>query len=434
MKIEHKKVIEVIDDKKLDEIKFLQELIRAPSTIGQEESAQDPILQKFTELNLKVDMWEPSVEDLCKIFPGYIPYIPEERTEENIYTNRNNLVGILKGVGGGKSIILNGHVDVAPPGRRELWRHNFWSGLIENDKIYGRGACDMKGGIAAMAYAVGALKESGMRLKGDVIVESVIDEEGGNAGTCACIARGYRADAAVVTEPTNLEIQIAQGGLLRFQIIVKGKPAHAAMKYEGVSALEKAMRIYNVLMDLEAYRRSVKRHALFERYQNQIPLNVGLLKSGRLYSMVPDEATMEGRVGLLPGETFEQVKEQLEEYVRTAAKLDPWLKDHLPEVEWGMVGAGALPSYEIPIDHPFVQTFEETFKEATGADALISAMPAGCDASLLGIYGNTPCALFGPGEGLRHAHSPNESVKIDDVITATKVLALTILNWCEYES
>ena len=143
------------------------------------------------------------------------------------------MVGILEGEGKGRSLILNGHVDTVPPGDTTLWKHNPFGGEIEGDRIFGRGSVDMKGGISAMIMAVKFIKEAKIRLKGDIILQCVVDEEGGGNGTLACVDRGYKADAAIVTEPTNLKIMIAHRGAMHLRVKVKGKSTHACFRWEG---------------------------------------------------------------------------------------------------------------------------------------------------------------------------------------------------------
>jgi acetylornithine deacetylase len=205
---------------------------------------------------------------------------------------------------------------------------------VEGGKLFGRGASDMIGGFAALVMAVKCLIEEEIRLNGDVIIESVVDEERGGNGTLACILRGYKADAGIIGEPTNLEVHIAHAGSTWFRIKIEGRAAHGGLRYEGVSAIEKAVQIHEALLKLEAQRSRSTSHPLFKAYPNPVPLNIGTIKAGVWPSTVLEECIMEGRIGYLPNERINSVRHQLEDCVKQTVKKDDWMRKHQPKVEW----------------------------------------------------------------------------------------------------
>lgn len=324
------KLLRVLRKKEHETIDFLQLLVKTSSISGDEEQVQQIIKDRLERLDLQIDFWEPKTEELKSH-----PASKESHPKKEGYKHRPNMVGILKGTGEGKSIILNGHADVVPTGNPRHWRFNPWSAHIENGFLYGRGSVDMKGGLAAQIMAMESIVEADLRLKGDVILQSVIDEEVQGNGTVACIVKGYTADAAIVAEPTNLQIHPAHTGTLHMKITVYGKPAHGGYTHEGISALEKAIEIRNELLDFEKQRLVNLSHPLFETEYPIPPCTMNfILKVGTSISIVPEEAVLEARIGYLPNENPEYIKKTLEKVVKVTAMRDSWMKNHIPKVKW----------------------------------------------------------------------------------------------------
>src|SRR5262245_20412969 len=202
-------------------IDFLQQLVRIPTEnpkltggeAGAEADCQDLIETRMQSLGITTDRWD--------VYPG-----------------RPDVVGTLKGTGGegARSLILNGHIDVVPGGDPADWTYPPFAAEIADGKVWGRGAVDMKGGVAAMISAIEAIQRAGIRLKGDVFLESVVDEETGGPGTTQTVEHGYRADAAIVVEPTGLQILPVEGGLEWLRVVVRGRSGHSANRYRTVHA------------------------------------------------------------------------------------------------------------------------------------------------------------------------------------------------------
>lgn len=398
---------------------FLQQLVQQPSVQGNERGVQDLVIQKLSELQLQVDVWDPGMEELMKH-----PYFVASRVN---YIGSPNVVGVLRGQGGGKSIILNGHIDVVPEGDVTKWNQHPFSGYIEGNKMYGRGTTDMKGGNVALLLAMEAIIKTGIKLKGDVIFESVIEEESGGVGTLATLIRGYKADAAIIPEPTNMKLFIKQQGSMWFRVVVEGRSAHGGTRYEGVSAIDKAWKIYEAIMKLEATRNAAIKDPLYKHVSIPLPINVGKIQGGSWPSSVPDLVTLEGRIGVGPHEAMNEVKQQLFACIKKANDQDDWLREHPAQLEF--FGAQWVPNY-MERDHPFVTVLINNFQSVYNREIAIEASPWGTDGGLLGTVGGIPTLIIGPGE-TKVAHYPNEFIDLNEVMKAAKLFANTILSWCE---
>lgn len=410
-------VIDVVETMKADAIALLQELVRTPSLTGDEEAVQQITARVMREIGLDVDSWEPDATEL-------LPYAEHVGLFENL-NGRPNVVGLWKGSGGGKSLILNGHIDTVEPGAREQWTVDPFSAAIRDGRVYGRGSLDMKAGVTANIIAAAALKKAGWLPAGDLIIESVISEEDGGAGTLATILRGYSADACIITEPTAFSIVVAQGGSLVFRIHVDGRSAHGASRNEGESAFEHFLPIYSELLALETERNHSIDHPLYTGIANKIAINVGIIRAGAWPSSVPDWLIAEGRAGLVPGETLDDFKTEFVAAVMKAAKKDPWLAQHPPRVEWF---SGQFAPAEIPSDHLLVQTVSAAHQSITGDIPAIDAVTYGADMRHF-VDAGIPCLMYGA-DRVEGAHVPNESVSIDDMLTCAKTVALAAMRWC----
>jgi acetylornithine deacetylase len=417
------RVLDALDVEGL--VTLLGELITIPSLPGAETPAQERVAVAMDACGLEVDLWPIDLQALRR----HPAYGVEVEREEAL-----GVVGVLgQGPGnralGGRSLILNGHIDVVPAGDEANWSYPPWQGTVAGGRIYGRGAVDMKGGLCCALYAARALHRAGVRLRGRLLVESVVGEEDGGLGTLATIVRGYRADGAVVVEPTELQVAPAQAGALNFRITVPGQAAHGCLREEGVSAVEKMLPVYQALLDLERARNEGVEDPLFAGYRLPYALCVGRVEAGEWASSVPERLTLEGRYGVAVGEELGAARQQLEEAVARAAQADPWLREHPPQVEWW---GGQFAPAHIPVDHPLVETVSAAYHEASGLDAQLAGMTYGADMRLLVREGGTPTVLFGPGS-VRQAHRPDEFVAVSDLEVAARTLALTALRYCGYE-
>lgn len=407
-----------VDGLRDDLVAFVLGLVRVPSQTGNEGAVQEIVADRMRRDGLETDVWEPETDLLA-------PYA-EVITAVASYAGRPNVVGRLRGVGDGRSLILNAHVDTVEPGDPRQWSRDPFSGDVVDGHLFGRGACDMKAGLATNIFALAALRAAGFAPLGDVVVQSTVSEEDGGAGALAAVLRGYRADGAIITEPTNLAVILAQGGSLMFRLRVPGRSAHAAVRDEGVSAIEKFALLHRALLDYEARRNAAIAHPLYASIANKVPINVGTLRSGSWPSSVPEWLSAEGRAGLVPGENLAEFRAALTAELMRAAAGDEWLRDHPPTIEWI---DGQFAPAEVPVDAPLVGVLGKAHAAVAGTPPALEAATYGADMRHFVLTGDTPCVMYGAGD-VRRAHRADESVPIADVVIATKVVARAIAEWC----
>jgi acetylornithine deacetylase len=411
-------IAEAVDTLRPEIVAALQELVRIPSQTGSEGPAQDAVAQLMRAHDLDVDVWEPDVTELE-------PYA-ESVTLDRDFTGRPNVVGACRGAGGGRSLILNGHIDTVEVGDPAAWSRDPLGGEVSDGRLYGRGACDMKGGIVANLFALRALRLAGLHPAGDVFVQSTISEEDGGAGALDAVLRGYVADGALISEPTNLAIVTAQGGALMFRLEVHGLSAHACVRDEGVSAVEKFAYLHRGLLEFETRRNGEITHPLYAGMRIKAPINVGIVRAGSWASSVPESLIAEGRAGLVPGEELATFKTELAAEIARFADADPWLREHPPEVTWLN---GQFAPAGVPVDSPLVDALCQAWHETNASTARIEAVTYGADMRHFVITGGVPSVMFGAGD-VRLAHAPDESIPIDELLAAITTTAVFITTWC----
>ena len=403
-------------------IKALRDLVRIPSATGQEAAAQNWLAQQMRHFGLDVDLWDIDVAELQRHpqFPGMEVDRGKDRAVGLVATWRREA-----GAASGRRLVFNGHIDVVPEGDRASWQHEPWRADLVDGRIYGRGACDMKGGLMAALFAIKAIKDSSVPIDGSLMVQSVIGEEDGGIGTFASLLRGHRGNAAIVCEPTRLNLIPAQAGALTFTVRVPGKSAHACVRLKGVSAIEKYLDIHRTLIQLERERNSEVEHPLLGKLPLPYPLSIGRVQAGNWSSSVPEELIFEGRIGVAMGEASDAVRRQFERTLLNLAEEDPWLRDHPLEIKWS---GGQFESGEIPLDHPLVKLCQRCMVDLTGHEPVLQGAPYGSDLRLLVNFGGIPAVLFGPGD-VRVAHMPDEHTESSQVILAARAYILAALRF-----
>ncbi len=416
---ERARIVGAVEENVPETVAFLQRLIQFDSETGKEGAIQEFIAGTLRQMGLEVDQWVPDLAELAQ----HAAYIPAEGRD---FSGRPNVVGIHRGEPGTRSLLFNGHVDTIPWEPASDWQFDPLSGDLRDGKILGRGSSDMKGGLAAMTMALKTLLDVGMPPQGSVILEYVIDEEVSGLGTLACVVRGYKADAGISLETSDLHVQPACIGRLWFAIDVRGKPAGISRRWEAVSALEKGYRIAQAIEDLEGIRINQLTHPLFPDNRGALPCAVGRFEAGTYPSATPDRALLRGSMGLMPYEEIGQVQEEFRAFIARVCDLDPWLKEHPPRVWFeGLIAEGA----EIPRDHPIVTTVASAFREVTGDEPIFSGRMGAADTRFLIRHGDTPSVIFGPGVTAQ-MHATNEWLPVENLVIATQTLALAIHDWC----
>ncbi len=361
-----------------------------------------------------------------------------------VYPGDPDVVGRLPGRGGGPSLLLNAHIDVAEVGDASAWKHPPFQLTVDGDRAYGRGSADMKGGLAACLLALEAVVASGVRLAGDVLFESVIGEEQGEAGTRSACERGHRADLALVADSSGLAVQ-GQGGVLTgwieihspetFHDGMRRRMVHAGGGVHGASAIEKMTRLVTALGELERHWAVTRSYPGFP--PGSTTINPAVIRGGRHPAFVADHCALWITVHFYPDRTWQEVAAEVETHVRAAAAADPWLREHPPAFRWGgrsmLVDEGEVFA-PVPLDpeHPGVRVLRAAHAEVTGRPAHVGMSPTVTDGGWLAEAG-MPTAIYGPGH-LEQAHAVDEWVSLAEVLTAARVLARTMLAWCGKEA
>ncbi len=406
------------------QVAFTQDLVRHPSLRGAEQTVQDFIAQAYRTRGLAVDRWTIDV-DAIRHLPGFAPV-------ETSYENAVSVVGAYRPrTPGGRSLILNGHVDVVPTGPAERWERPPFEPVVEGDWLYGRGAGDMKSGHAASLFAFEAVLAAGFRPLGDIYLQSVVEEECTGNGALSCVARGYKADCAFSPDPFTPRLMRAQVGPIWFTITVAGDPQHASgFQSGGANAIEKAFLVWERLKQLETARNAPgARHPLYRDTPQPIRFNLGKISGGEWASSVPSSCRIEARAAVYPGESPAMARAGIEAAVAEVTASDPFLAANPPVVGYhgfmaeGYVLEGAPEPERILADSHFA-VFGETIEEHVS--------PAATDGRYMGLYQNTPVVVYGPVcEG---AHAFNERVDLRSVRQVTKTMALFIAEWCGVEA
>jgi acetylornithine deacetylase len=431
------RVIEAVDSSGPRLARTLQDLIRFESIVMSDPTKSGPgerLCQEYLERRLKesdfaTDLWEPDANSLLEKYAGK----PGAQKGRN-FTGRPNLGGRRKGSGGGKSILLTGHIDVVPPGELTHWRYSPFAGKQVEDRIYGRGAVDMKGGVASMLGRAEIMKKLQSQLSVDIVFTTVVDEEIGGMGTLAMVDRGYHADAGILTEPTSNRISPICHGILWGKIILDGIGGHAELgrrHWDAGGPVDAIGLMRFVLSGIdvinERWRTDPKKNHPLMELPNQII--VTQIKAGEHPSSAAGRSEIIVDVQYLPQEkdidgVGGNVKREIEEHIARISRVDPWLAEHPPRIEWILDADCA----EVAVDHPIIGAFRDASKAAPHSFELWG-IGAHTDMGIPTDLGGTPTVNFGPGDPSQ-AHQPNESVPLTDLVTTTKIIALTIAKWC----
>jgi acetylornithine deacetylase len=394
----------------------LRSLIQIPSITGSEEAVQTEIERLLGKIGLETERIETDPVPFAADpdFPG----AEMPRTSLPVVTGRI-------GRRGGRRLLLVGHVDVVPPGDPATWTADPWGGEIRDGAMYGRGACDMKGGVVSILAAVRALVAGGAAeaLAGEVLVVSVPSEEDGGQGMLAAIRAGCTGDAAIITEPTGLDVVIAHAGAITFRLTVPGRAAHASVRREGVSALDNLYTLIHALETDEAARNAAETDPLMTALGLPYPTIIGKVEGGEWASTVLDRVVAEGRYGVKLGQTWRDAEADLRACIAAACSADPFLRDHPVGLE---ITGGRFSSSQVPADHPLPVSVAAAAESRLGRRPALIGEPYGADMRLLVNEGATPTVIFGPGD-VRFAHSADEHVPLAEVADCARVLALWVV-------
>jgi len=416
-------LLAAVDVLQPDLVALLASLVRFPSLMGEETSAQDFMEGLFRGLGLEVDRFEVRDEDL-KDMPGYAPPTGHWARHDNIvgaHRPRNAI---------GRSLILNGHIDVVPIGAGELWSDPPFEPVVRDGRLYGRGAGDMKAGIAAYVVAFEALRRIGVQPAAPLWMQSVVEEECTGNGALACLKRGYRADAALIPEPFDHSILHAQVGVIWLAVDVYGRPAHVLNVKSGINAIEAAFALYQGVTTLrDEWNRPEHRHAAYADHDHWINFNLGRIQGGEWASSVPTKCTIEIRCGIPVGMSAAAGSAAIEARIARTVDTDPRLAGVRHRVRYaGFQSEG----FAIAQDLPMMRLLAQTHEQVMGTPPGWLASTATTDARVFNLYGETPATCYGP--EATHIHGIDESVSLESTHQVARVLALYIARWCGLEA
>lgn len=401
-------------------VELTSQLVAVPTLSGDELPGQDLAARLFAEAGLRVETFDADLTRLQQ-HPAYSAEVERDR-----------IMGVFGHLGagatradGGGHLLIDGHIDVVPAGDPDDWRSPPFAPEVRDGRLYGRGACDMKGGLAAAIHAVEAIQAAGIQLAGTCTLSSVMGEEDGGSGTLASLLTGIRPDACVIPEPTELAVVPAVAGALSWRITIRGRAAHGCLREEGVSAIELFPPVQQAVLALEEARNRGASDGLFSWLERPFAICGGRIAGGDWPSSEADWLTWEGRYGVAPGEDLDEARAAFEAAVATAADAHPWLAAHPPTVTWW--GGQFLPG-ATDLDDPIVTAVVDAVRDVD-RDPDVRGMPYGCDLGLTLGVGGIPTVVFGPGD-IRDAHAVDESVPVAELVTAATVLAGTILRTC----
>jgi acetylornithine deacetylase len=395
----------------------------------EEAALQSFLAQRMAAAGARVDIWEPEEAAMAGR-----PLVPPGLD----FAGRPQLIARFPGTTSGASLVFNGHIDVVSGEPRAQWTSDPFRPEVRNGRLYGRGACDMKGGIAAMAFAAEALARLGVRLDGDLLVATNTDEESSGAGGSALVQHGLRADAGIVTEPTGGQVWVACRGSEYGVIKVPGRPGHAEVRQPGwraggaVNAIEKSAVVMAAMAKLREDWAARHAHPLLSA-PSLLPT---MARSGEWAVTYPASCELTIAVMYLPDQADTtgwgaDVRAEVEDYiVRESAQRDDWLAEHPPRIEWW---SNPVMPFEIDPEQPIVQAALAASSDV-GVPSRLGGLDSWYDGATLTTLGATPSIAYGPPgfdtDGVSVAHMIDEYVPVDGLVSCAQALAVAAMRFC----
>ncbi|MFZ4410249.1 MAG: ArgE/DapE family deacylase [Paracraurococcus sp.] len=402
------------------EVAFLGDLVRFPSTRGNEAPLQDWMARQLAARGYGVDRYTLADVPLAQ-HPKASPMVEADpaKSVQVVATHRAKDPT-------GRSLILQGHIDVVPEGPLEMWTYPPYSATIKDGWMYGRGAHDMKSGVAAMVFAMDALRAAGLEPAADVHVQTVTEEESTGNGALSTLVRGYRAEAALVPEPTGGTITRAHTGTLWFRIAVRGVPVHVAVAQSGSNAILSAYHLIQALQEhTKRINAEAKTHPWYKDLDSPLKFNPGIIRGGDWASSTPAWCEVDCRIGLLPGTDVAEARAAVERCVAEAARGDNFLANNPPSVSWhGFLADGYVLEPGTEAEAVLAAVHTQVFGEAMPARITTAVN----DTRFYGLYFGIPGLCYGPkGEG---AHAFDERTELAHLKRTTLAIAAFIADWC----
>ena len=397
-----------------------QRFAAIPSLRGSEGPAQDYVAGLLRERGYEVDDWT--------VQPGDLAGLPDYGPLERVPVGVRSVVGTLRpeGGAGGRSLIIQGHCDIVPAGPADMWSSPAFVPEIRDGWLYGRGVGDMKAGTISGIYAIEALRRAGLRLRERLHLQSVIEEESTGAGALAVLQRGYRADCALLPEPTGLAYNGICVGVVWFRLRVRGRPAHVASAGSGANAIKATYPLIKALEELEArWNERAAEHPDYRELKHPINFNPGIIKGGDWASSVPAWCDLDCRLAILPGWNLDDCRREIEDCLSQAASRHPFLAENPPQLEWSGFLSHGYRAAERP---DIMQALENAHRTVTGQPLKHRISTGVNDARFYGNYFDIPAFCYGP--LAENIHGLDERVGLDSIRAATKTIACFAAEWC----
>jgi acetylornithine deacetylase len=404
-----------------DQVEFLADFVRIPSLRFREGPAQDYMAAALRARGMEVDDWTIELKDLEPL-PGFGPI-------EGDFSRARTVVGTHRPtVNTGRSLILQGHLDVVPEGPVEMWTTAPFDPVVKDGWMHGRGAGDMKSGTVAALFALDALRSAGFEPAATIHFQSVIEEESTGLGALSTLQRGYRADCVLIPEPTDHTMTRAQVGVIWFKLRVRGRPVHVSHAGEGANAITAAYELIRALQGLEIeWNARAAEHPQFSDVVHPLNFNAGKIAGGDWASSVPAWCDVDCRIGILPGWDIAEAQAEILACVSGAARSHTFLSNNPPEVMWnGFLAEGWVLEGSDEPEAVFGEAYADVF--GPGEIPRDRKMTALTDTRFYGLYYGIPALCFGPkSQGI---HGFDERVDLASVKACTETFALFIARWC----
>lgn len=440
------KVLAKIDQKSGEITEFIRSLIQtrsvnpAYSKFYNERECQSIVNKRLSAIeNININKFDVQLNNLeeYRDLPGFLTGL----TDDLPWEDRPNILACLPGkdLKNGRSLILTGHSDVVAADNVSDWKFPPFEAVMEEGLLYGRGSVDMLSGLGCMVMALESIVEAGVELSGDLWFGSAVGEESGGTGFLAIadyIKRNQiNIDAGIMGEPTNLDLSLLCRGIQWGELIITGRTGHLEVAQPhwsengAVDAIQKARYVMNAIDELnrEWSTRPDKNHPLLSE---SCEVKIAMIEAGHHLSSYPEHCNLSFNIQVLPHESDKnglgtKTREEFEDFIKKVADSDPWLRENPPQINWILEADCA----EVSESHPFVEVFK---KAATNSRSNIKILGSGfhTDTGWLDRLGEIPTVNFGPGSPML-AHVTDEHCKVEDIITATKIIAATCLDWCK---
>ena len=414
-----RRILDAVDAAFDAQLAFTQDLVRHPSLRTREGSAQDLMYAAMAHRGLEMDRWELDAEDLST-HEGFGPVTVT-------YDGLTNVGGTYRpATERGRSLILNGHIDVVPEGPSEAWSRSPWDAPIIDGWMYGRGAGDMKAGLAANLFAFDAVRAAGLEPAGRIHFQSVVEEECTGNGSLAALMRNYRADAVIIPEPEEDMLVRANVGVLWFRVRVTGSPTHPREMATGFNAIDAAYTAMSALREVEEkWNADRGSHPYFEDLDHPINFNFGGIAGGDWPSSVPAWCEFDVRAALYPGTTAEQAWAELQECLARLGGGGSPITAVATKTGFFSEGYVLEPGSEAE------SLLEQTHRRVYGRELESFTTPGYLDGRVFSLYADTPALVYGPVSEAIHGF--DERVSVESICQITKSIALFIAGWCDVD-